>query len=141
MTKMPSICATAGLLALAILTVGPTGAAETVVDRPQGSAGAADPRVTQLKALVDADVASPAMFDLGQRMNDMVFSFGEIGFQEFETQKYLGGLLREQGFTVEDGVAGIPTAWVARWGSGHPVIAFGSDIDGIPQGSQKPGVA
>ena len=71
----------------------------------------------------------------------MVFSFGEIGFQEVETQRYLGKLLRDNGFAVEDGVAGIPTAWVAKWGSGRPVIAFGSDIDGIPQGSQKPGVA
>jgi aminobenzoyl-glutamate utilization protein B len=108
-----------------------------------GAAPAApvDPRVAKLKALLDADVSSPAMYDLGQQMNDMVFSFGEIGFQEFETQKYLGRVLRENGFTVEDGVAGIPTAWVARWGSGEPVIAFGSDIDGIPQGSQKPGVA
>jgi aminobenzoyl-glutamate utilization protein B len=104
-------------------------------------AAAADPRVAKLKALLDADVSSPAMYDLGQQMNDMVFSFGEIGFQEFETQKYLGKVLRENGFTVEDGVAGIPTAWVAKWGSGKPVIAFGSDIDGIPQGSQKPGVA
>ena len=50
-------------------------------------------------------------------------------------------MLRDNGFTVEDGVAGIPTAWVARWGSGKPVIAFGSDVDGIPQASQKPGVA
>lgn len=104
-------------------------------------AAPADPRVARLRALLDADVSSPAMFDLGQQMNDMVFSFGEIGFQEFETQKYLGKVLRENGFTVEDGVAGIPTAWVAKWGSGKPVIAFGSDIDGIPQGSQKPGVA
>ena len=93
-----------------------------------------DPRVAKLKAMVDADVSSPAMYDLGQQMNDMIFSFGEIGFQEFETQKYLGKLLRDNGFTVEDGVAGIPTAWVAKWGSGKPVIAFGSDIDGIPQG-------
>jgi aminobenzoyl-glutamate utilization protein B len=100
-----------------------------------------DARVARLKALLDEDVKSPAMYDLGQRMNDMIFSFGEIGFQEFETQKYLGRLLRENGFAVEDGVAGIPTAWAARWGSGRPVIAFGSDIDGIPQGSQKPGVA
>jgi aminobenzoyl-glutamate utilization protein B len=39
---------------------------------------------------------------------------------------------------VERGVAGMPTAWVARWGSGKPVITLGSDIDGIPQASQKP---
>lgn len=37
-------------------------------------------------------------------------------------------------------MAGIPTAFVATWGSGKPVIALGSDIDDIPQASQKPGV-
>ena len=109
--------------------------------KPAAPVAAIDPRVARLKAALDADVSSPAMYDLGQQMNDMVFSFGEIGFQEVETQRYLGKLLRDNGFTVEDGVAGIPTAWVAKWGSGAPVIAFGSDIDGIPQGNQKPGVA
>src|SRR6516225_9492721 len=73
--------------------------------------------------------------------NDMVFSFGEPGFQEFETSKYLTGILRQNGFAVTEGVAGIPTAWTATWGSGKPVIALGSDIDDIPQASQKPGVA
>src|SRR5262249_39869226 len=42
---------------------------------------------------------------------------------------------------VQRGVAGIPTAWVATWGSSKPVIAFITDIDDIPQASQKPGVA
>ena len=75
-----------------------------------------------------------------QIMNDEVFSFGELGFQEFETSKYLTGILEHEGFKVERGVAGIPTAWVATWGSGKPVIAIGSDIDCIPQASQKPAV-
>ncbi len=74
-------------------------------------------------------------------MNDMVFSFGELGFQEFETSKYLTEILEKEGFAVERGVAGIPTAWMATWGSGKPVIALGSDIDCIPKASQKPGVA
>ncbi len=75
-----------------------------------------------------------------QEMVDMVFSFGELGFQEYETSKYLTGILEQNGFTVEKGVSGIPTAWMARWGSGSPVIALGSDIDCIPKASQKPGV-
>src|SRR5579862_6058903 len=75
-----------------------------------------------------------------QKMNDTVFSFGELGFQEFETSKYLTGILRKNGFKVEEGIAGIPTAFMASWGSGKPVIALGSDIDCIPQASQKPGV-
>ena len=44
---------------------------------------------------------------------DQIFSYAELGFQEFETSRYLVDLLREEGFTVEEGVAGIPTAWVA----------------------------
>ncbi|MBI2536766.1 MAG: peptidase dimerization domain-containing protein, partial [Gemmatimonadetes bacterium] len=78
---------------------------------------------------------------MAQEMVDSVFSFGELGFQEFETSTYLVNILKENGFTVQEGVAGIPTAWVATWGSGKPVIALGSDIDGIPQASQVPGVA
>ncbi len=76
-----------------------------------------------------------------QVMVDSVFSFGELGFQEYETSKYLTAILEKNGFTIERGVAGIPTAWMATWGSGKPVIALGSDIDCIPQASQKPGVA
>ena len=78
---------------------------------------------------------------LTQVMVDSIFSFGELGFQELETSRYVTGILEENGFSVERGVASIPTAWVARWGSGKPVISFGSDIDGIPKSSQKPGVA
>ncbi len=76
-----------------------------------------------------------------QVMVDTVFSFGELGFQEVETSKYLTGILEKEGFTIERGIAGIPTAWMATWGEGKPVIALGSDIDCIPQASQKPSVA
>ncbi len=76
-----------------------------------------------------------------QVMVDMIFSFGELGFQEFETSQYITGILKENGFTVEENMSGIPTAWMASWGNGKPVIALGSDIDCIPKASQKPGVA
>ena len=76
-----------------------------------------------------------------QEMVDMVFSFGELGFQEFETSKYLTDILTKNGFSVEKGISNIPTAWIAKWGSGSPVIALGSDLDCIPKASQKPGVA
>ena len=78
---------------------------------------------------------------LTQVMVDKIFSFAELGFQEVETSRYLVDLLRKNGFEVQEGISGIPTAWWAKWGSGEPVIAFGSDIDGIPKASQKPGVA
>ena len=76
-----------------------------------------------------------------QRMVDTQFSFGELGFQEFETQRYLTGILKREGFEIELGTAGMPSGWLARWGSGRPVIALGSDVDGIPKSSQTPGAA
>lgn len=102
----------------------------------QAAAQGADPRLERLKA--EALTAVEGKAKMVQEIVDMLFSFGELGFQEFETSKYLTGILEQNGFTVEHRVAGIPTAWVARWGSGKPVISLGSDIDGIPQANQKP---
>jgi aminobenzoyl-glutamate utilization protein B len=99
----------------------------------------ANPKLESLKKEVVADIDSRAVFI--QQMVDQVFSFGELGFQEFETSKYLTGILEKNGFSIQRELSGVPTAWMATWGSGKPVIAIGSDIDGIPQGSQKPGVA
>jgi aminobenzoyl-glutamate utilization protein B len=99
----------------------------------------ADRRLPALKREAAADVDRMQVFT--QQMVDTLFSFGELGFQEVETSRHLVGVLRENGFQVKEGVYGIPTAWVATWGSGKPVISLGSDIDGIPKASQKPGVA
>lgn len=95
------------------------------------------------ESALKADLAGQidGMKKQAQVMVDSVFSFGELGFQEFETSKYLSGVLEKEGFRIERNIAGIPTAFVATWGEGKPVIALGSDIDDIPQASQKPGVA
>jgi len=98
-----------------------------------------DARTARLKEAAVADVERMAPFT--QQMVDRIFSFGELGFQELETHRYLVDVLRTHGFTVQEGIAGIPTAFMATWGSGRPVISLGSDIDGIPQASQRPGVA
>jgi aminobenzoyl-glutamate utilization protein B len=110
------------------------GAGPEPLDLPEDT-----PRITALKNEAIAEVDKLAVFS--QQMVDQIFSYGELGFQEFETSGYLVKVLKEHGFAVEEGVAGIPTAFVATWGSGRPIIALGSDIDGIPQSSQKPGVA
>jgi aminobenzoyl-glutamate utilization protein B len=95
------------------------------------------------EAAIKADLAGQidGMKKQAQVMVDSVFSFGELGFQEFETTKYLTAILEKEGFKVERGIAGVPTAFVATWGQGKPVISLGSDIDDIPQASQKPAVA
>ena len=104
-----------------------------------GSQSAGDERLEQLRQEMLAGVDERRV--LIQQMVDSQFSFGELGFQEFETQRYLTGLLEREGFEIELGTAGMPSAWLARWGSGRPVIALGSDVDGIPRSSQVPGVA
>ena len=77
-----------------------------------------------------------------QVMVDKIFSFAELGFQEYESSAYLTKILEEAGFTIEKGISGIPTAWMARWSFGEgPVIALGSDVDCITKASQYPGVA
>ncbi len=106
--------------------------------RAQGKAMSAK-KIQSLKAEIASEVEKRQKFT--QEMVDMIFSFGELGMQEYETSKYITGILKKNGFEVEEGIAGIPTAWVAKWGNGKPVIAVGSDIDCIPKASQKPGVA
>ena len=121
--------------------------APAAADAQRGAGNAADsikysypstPRLDSLKAEAGRKIEERAK--LIQEMVDQVFSYGELGFQEVETSKYLTGILEQNGFRVERGVGGMPTAFVARWGSGKPVISLGSDIDGIPQAGNKPGV-
>jgi aminobenzoyl-glutamate utilization protein B len=109
---------------------------------PPAAAAPAVPTAERLPAM-KAELAASVdqRRKLGQEIVDSVFSFGELGFQEVETSKYLTAVLEKNGFTVKRGVGGLPTGWTATWGSGGPVIALGSDIDGLPKASQKPGVA
>lgn len=77
---------------------------------------------------------------LSQEISDSVFSFAEVGFHETKTMEYLTTLLGEEGFAIETGVGGMPTAWVATWGTEGPKISFNSDVDSLPGQSQMPGV-
>lgn len=131
--------APAALFALATLVAVGPGLATPARAVAQDAPPAADARVAALMEEVEAGVEARAK--LVQEMVDRIFSFSELGFQEVETSRYIVSVLREHGFEVEEGVAGMPTAWWARWGAGGPVISLGSDIDGIPKASQRPGVA
>ncbi len=132
---------TRAVKALALLAFLPTLllAGGAALAQPATESKEPSPRTEKLKAVAVEGVDTRRK--LAQVVNDTVFSFGELAYQEIETSKYLTDLLEKNGFTVTRGVAGIPTAWVARWGSGQPVIALGSDIDCLPKASQKPGVA
>jgi aminobenzoyl-glutamate utilization protein B len=97
------------------------------------------PSTDQLREEVRQEAASLAK--LTQVIVDKVFSHSELGFQEKWTVAFLTETLRREGFTIQMGVAGMPTGYIATWGSGDPVVGFMSDIDGLPETSQRPGVA
>ncbi|WP_397585704.1 amidohydrolase [Sphingorhabdus sp.] len=72
------------------------------------------------------------------RLSDAIYSYAEIGFQEVKTIALVTKTLRDAGFAVTTGVAGMPTAYMATYGSGGPVIGLMSDFDGVPATSQMP---
>ncbi len=96
-------------------------------------------QLSPLKQQLSAGIDSRTK--LVQEMVDSIFSFAEPGFQEYRTSEYITGILEENGFSIEMGISGIPTAWKATWGEGKPVIALGSDIDALLGLSQVPGVS
>jgi aminobenzoyl-glutamate utilization protein B len=120
------------LAALAATLPGPSRAQQPAPRRAAAGLAA-------LKREAAADVDAHAR--LTQQIVDQLYSYGELGYQEVETSRYLVQLLRDNGFAVEQGIAGLPTAWIATWGSGKPVLSLGADLDDIPQASQVPGVA
>jgi aminobenzoyl-glutamate utilization protein B len=70
-------------------------------------------------------------------LNQKIWSLAEIGLQEHKSAGELKSLLRAQGFQVQEGVAGMPTAFVASYGSGKPVIGILAEYDALPGLSQQ----
>lgn len=106
----------------------------TALTAPQVAIAGASPKL-KAQAMANVDAQAKQV----QEMVDSVFSFAEPGFQEFRTMDYLTAILEKEGFKITKGVAGIPTAWTATWGEGGPLIALGSDVDGLLGLSQLPG--
>lgn len=66
-----------------------------------------------------------------------IWELAEVGYQEQESSKVLQVALRDAGFEVESGVAGMPTAFVASYGAGPPVVAILAEFDALPGMSQE----
>jgi aminobenzoyl-glutamate utilization protein B len=71
------------------------------------------------------------------RLSDQVWGFAELAMQEYQSAKVLADYAEQQGFKVDRGVAGIPTAFVASYGAGRPVIGVMGEFDALPGLSQK----
>ncbi|MGI6574927.1 MAG: amidohydrolase [bacterium] len=72
------------------------------------------------------------------KLGDTIFYYGELGMQEFKTNTLLAETLEKMGYTLSKEISGIPTALLATYGSGKPVIAIHFEIDALPRGSQRP---
>src|SRR5262245_16633560 len=96
------------------------------------AAGAADPPVKDdaIKHLdsIRGDLVS---------CNQDIWEFAELGLQEYRSAARLTGILKKAGFKVKEGVSGMPTAFVAEYGSGKPVIGILAEYDALPELSQQ----
>ncbi|MFB9054032.1 amidohydrolase [Formosa undariae] len=75
-------------------------------------------------------------YDAYNEMAMTIWDYAELGFKEEKSSTLLQTTLKNNGFTVESGVAGMPTAFVATYGSGLPVIGILAEYDALPGLSQ-----
>lgn len=73
-------------------------------------------------------------------LNDSIFYFGELGVQETRSAGLMTTLLERHGFTVQRGISGFATSFMASYGRGEPVIAIHTEYDANPSNSQQSGV-
>ena len=89
---------------------------------------------TVLKAKALNDVQS--QYEFYKKTEQQIWTYAEVGYKEYKSSRLLQQVLRDNGFTVDSGVAEIPTAFVATYGSGKPVIGILAEYDALPGLSQ-----
>ena len=90
-------------------------------------------QTTKPEVLARIDATKAVYDDIAMK----IWNFAEVGFQETKSSALLQAKLKEEGFAVESGVAGMPTAFVATYGSGSPVIGVLAEFDALPGVSQE----
>jgi aminobenzoyl-glutamate utilization protein B len=76
--------------------------------------------------------------DLLTEVSDKIWEYAEYGLCEEKSSKLIAESLNKEGFRVQKGVAGMPTAIIAEKGSGKPIIAVMGEYDALPNLSNKP---
>jgi aminobenzoyl-glutamate utilization protein B len=89
-------------------------------------------QTTREEILQRLDATTPTYAELAQK----IWTLAEVGYQEFESTALLQAQLKQAGFNIEVGVAGMPTAFIASYGSGQPVIGILGEYDALPGVSQ-----
>lgn len=72
-----------------------------------------------------------------EEISDKIWEYAESGYKEVNSSALQRQVMSDEGFTVENGIGGITTAFRASFGSGKPVIAFLGEFDALPELSQK----
>jgi aminobenzoyl-glutamate utilization protein B len=101
----------------------------------EGSLGKAD--LTKAKRSAFEYLSDPVIIEKFGIISDSIWHFAELGMQEYNSSALLVRTLSAEGFRVEAGVAGMPTSFVATWGSGPPVIGILGEYDALPMISQE----
>jgi aminobenzoyl-glutamate utilization protein B len=92
-----------------------------------------DPATAAINASKEATInALNASYDADKKTALQIWDFAEVGYKEVKSSALHVQHLKEAGFTVETGVAGIPTAFVATYGSGQPSIGILAEYDALP---------
>jgi len=94
-------------------------------------------KIPKEKKLVLDWLGQPQIVDKFGKISDSIWSYAELGLQEFRSSKLLADTLEDAGFKVDRGLAGMPTCFVATYGSGKPVIGLLGEFDALPMLSQK----
>ena len=103
-----------------------------------------DPLLLKVKPAELTPLKKEAFFWLDTNMaelakiNEKIWSYAEVAMEEYESAELLASYLEKKGFKVTRGVASMPTAFVAVYGSGEPVIGILAEYDALPGLSQKP---
>ena len=95
--------------------------------------GAASPSATKRAAVAALDTHAAQLVDL----SDKVWAFAETALREHKSSKLLADFAEQQGFVVTRNVSGMPTAFVAKFGAGRPIIGIMGEYDALPGVSQK----
>lgn len=99
---------------------------------PCPAADPAPPTAAKTDILARLDAARPELV----AANQDIWTYAELGLEEYRSAARLVGLLKKAGFRVKEGVSGMPTAFVAEYGSGKPVIGILAEYDALPDLSQ-----
>jgi aminobenzoyl-glutamate utilization protein B len=93
----------------------------------------AQPSPEKATVIKRMDASAQAWGEVSRR----IWEFAEVGYKETQSADLLKSRLRESGFQIQDRIGGIPTAFMATWGQGRPVIAILGEYDALPGLSQQ----